>query len=201
MIIAFSQILTAYDRLGYTFDQQGLNLIGIRDNQSDADRDANAFNDRILAAWYDHGRPILLSWPATTDPGRIYRLRPVSKAGTAILTPGQHINLWTLGSHRGAYQALVQNTPCTVYRDTDRDAAISTDKLPTERGFFGINLHRTAESFTPTLVDRWSAGCQVIPDYDDFAMLLALARKAARAGQTALTYTLLTTRDLNTWTH
>ena len=46
-----------------------------------------------------------------------------------------------------------------IYRDGNKDGAI--DKTKTQNGLFGINFHRAGAG---SLVDRWSAGCQVVPD-------------------------------------
>ena len=65
-----------------------------------------------------------------------------------------------------------------------------------EAGHFGINLHRASEGEAPRRVDRWSAGCQVIPNYNDFALVMALCRKQADQGNPEFTYTLLTEEQL-----
>lgn len=190
MTLAFGQILAAMDRNGYRFDEHGINLVGVR-NTLTGERDKDTFNDQLAILFYQERRPILLTMPMTTDPGRAWRVAPITEAGTAILVPGQYPDLWRIGSHRGSHTALVQNAPCEVYRDSTGDAGLDFDELTTERGQFGINLHRTAINHTPKLVDRWSAGCQVIADYDDFSLAMALCRKADRAGQKTFTYTLL----------
>lgn len=187
--LSFGQLRAAFQRNQYVFSEHGLNLVGVR-NTLTGERDKDTFNDTLAVMFYQDGRPILLTMPMTTDPGRAWRVAPLTEAGTAILVPGQYGHLWRIGSHRGSYGALVQNAPCVVYRDTNGDASLDFDELTTERGHFGINLHRTAINHTPTLVDRWSAGCQVIADYDDFSLAMALCRKVHRAGQETFTYTL-----------
>src|SRR5690606_33549955 len=104
-------------------------------------------------------RPMMFSFPCTTDPGIFYRKNPASVNGTAILPAGQHSGLWQVGKHQGKYDALVQRAPVTVIRDRNADAALDfTDQLDT--GMFGINCHRATEQGTSAQVDRWSAGCQ-----------------------------------------
>jgi hypothetical protein len=188
-VVAFGQLRAAFDRSGYRFNERGLNLVGIR-NTLTGQIDKDTFNDQLVLMFYQDRRPCLLTMAMTTDPGRAWRVAPITEAGTAIMVAGQYRELWRIGSHRGRYAALVQNAPCEVYRDRNGDAALDFDELAIERGQFGINLHRTAINHSPQLVDRWSAGCQVVADYDDFSLAMALCRKYERGGQDTFDYTL-----------
>ncbi|MFS1525818.1 hypothetical protein ACL7TT_17180 [Microbulbifer sp. 2304DJ12-6] len=190
----YAQLQTAIDRKGYRFFQQGdfnLNLIGIRS----ADTCANRFNDHLAVAWSFHGTPHCLIFPATTDPGGYWRENPVQVNGTAILVPGQYAGLWQLGLHRGQYRALVQRAPARVYRDNNRDRVLDFDGS-IEGGLFGINCHRASANHTSQQVDRWSAGCQVLANPLDFALLIALCERAAQNWGSQFTYTLLEASDL-----
>ncbi|WKD48339.1 hypothetical protein [Microbulbifer spongiae] len=190
----YAQLQTAIDRKGYRFFQQGdfnLNLIGIRS----ADTRANRFNDHLAVAWRFGGAPHCLVFAATTDPGSYWRQHPVQVNGTAILVPGQYAGLWQLGLHRGQYRALVQRAPARVYRDNNRDRVLDFDGS-IEGGLFGINCHRASASHTSQQVDRWSAGCQVLANPLDFALLMALCERAAPHWGSQFTYTLLEASDL-----
>ena len=156
----------------------------------------NAFDDTLVVVWYQGGRPNLVSMGATTDPGLHWRRHPIVAKGTAILKPGRYVDMWRLGLHRGQYEALVQRGECIVYRDNDRDDELDTEGVREDVGRFGINCHRAAEAYQPDTVDRWSAGCQVIPDSSDFGLLLALCRKHARLHGNRFTYTLIEETDL-----
>jgi hypothetical protein len=167
-----------------------LNLVGIRTD----DQTANSFND-WLTVFYDYaGRWNFFAFSCTTDPGLFYRENPANVRGTAIVVPGQYRGLWKRGKHRGRYKALVQAKPISVWRDADRDARLEPG--PVDEGFFGINLHRSGAARASTQVDKWSAGCQVLQDPDQFAFLMRLCDKQVEThGWESFTYTLLEEKD------
>ena len=81
--------------------------------------------------------------------------------GTAILVPGQHIDKWELGMHRGKHLALCQRGgPVPVYRDSDKDAELDMNDKTIESGYFGINLHHAGLN-DADIIGLYSAGCQV----------------------------------------
>lgn len=171
-----------------------LQIVGIRAMGSDGKPlPDNAFNDRIYVACRDAGGVLRLwSWAATTDPGLYWRQNPGRVEGTAILKAGQHRGAWTLGLHKGERPALVQSAPVTVWRDADRQADLDIGPgIPEQTGSFGINIHRAGAG--STVVDKWSAGCQVFARDADFEEFLALCRKQAAkgAGWARFSYTLL----------
>ena len=196
--LSFGLVRVAMERLGYPFREVGnfnLNLVGIR---AATLRNSNQFDDTLAVLFYQDGRPLMVTLRATTDPGRSYLQNPITEAGTAILKPGHHRGMWSLGLHRGLYPALIQTGETTVLRDRNADSYLDTEDVPQERGHFGINCHRAAESYIPTHVERWSAGCQVVRDSHDFELLLALCRRAASAWGNTFDYTLLNEEQL--WT-
>lgn len=192
--VRYGQLQTAMIRKGYRFFDDGdynLNLIGIRG----ADTAANTFDDALAVAWRFDGVPHCLVFPATTDPGLFWRTHPANVQGTAIVVPGQYPGLWQLGLHQGKYPALVQRGPVAVYRDNDRDQVLDLD-APIDAGLFGINCHRASAHRQSHQVDKWSAGCQVLANPKDFALLMALCERAAESWGPGFTYTLLEESDL-----
>lgn len=168
-----------------------LNLVGIRAN----DVNANTFND-LLCILYDlDGKTVLQMYPITTDPGTYFRKNPVNVNGTAVLVPGHYPSCWQIGFHRGQYQALVQRGEMTVYRDGDRNSDIDVG-AETETGYFGINLHHAAPNGYTMRVDRWSAGCQVFANKQDFDDVMKLARQSAKQYGDRFSYTLLLEDDI-----
>lgn len=193
--VTFEQLRQAVIAKGHLFFSEGdynLNLVGIRNTR---DLHANTFNDLLCAAFYTDGQPHLFAFASTTDPGTYYRENPMNVEGTLILPPGQYPGMWRVGQHQGKYQALAQNKPVTVWRDNNAD-----DRLDgggnTETGYFGINCHRATEDGVSQLVGRWSAGCQVIANSQDFDLLIALVKRAASQWGDSFTYTLIEDRDL-----
>ncbi len=96
----------------------------------------------------------------------------------------QYKDCWALGKHKGLHSALIQVRDVTVYRDFDRDLK-SEEIGKQETGLFGINIHRANDSLISKVVDRWSAGCQVIPDPKAMDFILDKCRDS---GQKFFTY-------------
>jgi len=192
--ISPNTLVDAMRRLAYPvyLGDYNLNLVGVR---CLLDKDSNEFNDVLAVLYTLNGRQHLHCIPFTTDPGEHYRENPINSLGTAVLVPGHYPGCWRVGSHRGQYQALVQCASMTVYRDNDKDAELDTD-VSTESGLFGINLHRAHANLPSDEVNRWSAGCQVVPDPLDFDLLMALARKSVSLYGVYFSYTLLTEDQL-----
>lgn len=165
-----------------------LNIIGIRSSSVVS----NKFDDILhvcyateMGTWNQHIIPI------TTDPGTYFLNNPINKLGTALLKHGQYINAYQLGLHRGKYKALVQRKPVTVYRSKNNSTNIDSKTKHTQTGYFGINIHHASGNGTSEDVNRWSAGCQVIANIDDFKQLIQLAEKHAKRYGNQFTYTLL----------
>lgn len=191
--ITVEMLREACARKGYEFFERGdynLNIIGIRSE----DNESNAFNDVLAIAFKQSGRWILFTFDATTDPGLYYRNNPINAAGTAVLVPDQHRGAFSIGVHKG-YAALTQAKALPVYRDDDLDAEV--DAVGTiDSGWHGINIHRASAHNRSEVVGRWSAGCQVVADPDEFEMLMALCNKSAELYGNRFTYTLLEEKDL-----
>ena len=169
-----------------------LTLVGIRS----IDRDSNEFNDRLAVIYELDRKQVMHVFPMTTDPGVYYRENPMNVTGTAVLKPGHYPSCWAIGAHQGKYQALVQRGDMTVYRDGNHDDAIDMDEVSLQTGLFGINLHRANDKYSSVLVDRWSAGCQVLANPLDFDLLMALVKKSAATYGQRFSYSLLTEDDL-----
>jgi hypothetical protein len=166
-----------------------LNIIGVRSNSKITDK----FDDYIyvcfinaIGSWENH------RFNATTDPGLHFINKPMNSSGTAILKHGQYKGTYQLGMHRGKYKALVQRKPVTVYRSKSKDIH---GNIKTQTGQFGINIHHAKGNGTTEDVDRYSAGCQVIANINDFKKMMDFAEKHAKLYGNSFTYTLI---DYNT---
>jgi hypothetical protein len=59
-----------------------------------------------------------------------------------------------------------------------------------DSGYHGINIHKAGEASTE--VNRWSAGCQVFANEDDFNDFMSICRKqVSERGWRTFTYTLV----------
>lgn len=172
-----AELRAQFNKLGYQFPK--FHIVGIR-SQANA---PNEFDDLIgvvngeRVAWYT----------GTTNPGTHWLKDLMNPKGTALLKPGQYIDSWALGLHKGDYKALVQRKPITVFRDKDMDA-IAEETATTDTGMFGVNIHRANPKWTSKFIDKWSAGCQVLNNPADFKKLIEACEDSKLH---AFTYTLL----------
>lgn len=172
------QLIARFAELHYSWPK--FHLIGTR---SKADK-PNAFDDIFYLV---NGLDIKV-YSGTTNPGVYWQNNfDAKKEGVAVLKPGQYVDKWMLGKHHGEYEAWTQALPVTVYRDADKDGK-SEATANEDTGLFGINIHRANEKWKSTVIDKWSAGCQVFNDPLQYAQFIALSHES---GQKLFTYTLL----------
>ena len=170
-----------------------LNIVGIRSNSTKP----NSFDD-TLNIYYktSDGKWQFHQFAATTDPGTYWLLNPMNPQGTAIVKHGQYINSHRIGMHRGKYLALVQQRPLTIIRDYDRNATLDFMNGKEETGIFGINIHHASVNGTTRTVDKYSAGCQVFANINDFTLFMQLAERHKQLYGNEFTYTLIDERAL-----
>lgn len=168
-----------------------INIIGIRS----ADTTVNTFNDLICVMWKYQGQWTLKQYKATTDPGLYWLNHPMQPTGTAIVCPGQYLNIYHIGLHRGEYEALTQIAPITFYRDNNLDDYLNMDDKTVESAVCGINIHHAGQN--SKIVDKWSAGCQVIASMADWDEFIGICKKSKAEWGNLFSYTLLTENDLS----
>jgi len=166
---------TLYDRLFdyYTKEKyviDGFNIVGLRNVWDD---NIDEWND-LIGYWGtfmgDVRRCVL--FPATTNPGKYYTLKPMNDAGAAIVMPGQYTP-WIIGKHKGKYDALIQRGGTfKVARDADKNGDPRGDNI--EEGYFGINCHHGSNL---KKIGRTGAGCQVIQNISEFRFFLSMVKK------------------------
>jgi hypothetical protein len=174
-----------------------LNIIGIRA----LDAEPKKFDDTLVVFHKFRGLWEIYYYHITTDPSLYYLMNPISASGTAILKEGQYKGTYQLDIHKrgkkGAHLALCQRlAPVTVYRDNDRDDKLNLIASKTQKGMFGINVHRGPLS-SDLNVDNWkfSAGCQVFADQRQFADFLLKCKAGEKVFGNKFTYTLLHQKD------
>lgn len=191
----FSKIFNNLNYAYFTNGEYNLNIIGVRANMDN--RVTNRYDDVIVVEYKENGKLIRKMWDITTEPGSKLMRNPSNSKGTAILVPGQYRGVYKIDLHRGKYKALCQrNGSVKVYRDKDRDNVYDCDVNTIDKGWFGINIHRSNETYTRTTIDGYSAGCQVFNNPKDFAEFMKLVEKSASIYGNKFTYTLITEDDL-----
>jgi hypothetical protein len=164
-----------------------LNIFGVRSMEIVANR----FDDIIGVCYRDAQLEWRIEyWQGTTDTGAYWLRNPMNVDGTAILVPDQYRGAWKLGLHRGKYLALIQAQPVRVYRDDNLDEILDYDAQSVQEGLYGINIHRGSERNVSYLVNKWSAGCQVVANPENFHDLITLCERQKSLYGDSFTYTL-----------
>lgn len=193
------QIEQAVKAKGYVWFENGaynINIVGIR-NGSTNNEVTNKFDDLITVTYKDrNGRWNFREYPATTDPGTHWEQNLLNAKGVAILKEGQYRGSHMIGLHQDTYEALKQKTPLSVYRDKNKDGDFDLLEENIQEGIFGINIHRATKWGTSNEIGRWSAGCQVIANNEDFEEFMSLARKSSQLYGNSFTYTLINSNDI-----
>lgn len=191
----FSKIFNNLNYAYFTNGEYNLNIIGVRADMDN--RVTNRYDDVIVVEYKENGKLVRKIWDITTEPGSKLMRNPSNSKGTAILVPGQYRGVYKIDLHRGKYKALCQrNGSVKVYRDKNRDNVYDCNVNTIDKGWFGINIHRSNETYTRTTIDGYSAGCQVFNNPKDFAEFMKLVEKSASIYGNKFTYTLITEDDL-----
>ena len=183
-----------HDNLNKGYD---VNIIGVRNSKTKG-RVTNAFDDTLTISYKIDGEWQYHEFNCTTDPGSHWVENLLNEKGVAILTHTQYRGSHKLDFHQGRYLALRQKSDVTVYRDNDRDNNYDLNESKTDTGIFGINIHRaTGRSGGKSIrVDKWSAGCQVIADNDDWHTFLGICQSAREIHGNSFSYTLIESKDI-----
>ena len=198
------QIETTVKEKGYKWFEDNsnkgydVNIVGVRNSETKG-RVTNAFDDCLTISYKIDGEWYFHCYKCTTDPGTAYMEDPIlENTGCAILKPGQYRGSHKLRLHQGKYLALGQKKDVTVYRDNNRDDNYDLDESSTTTGLFGINIHRATarKGGKSTRVDKWSAGCQVIADNDDWHEFLDICQAAREIHGNSFSYTLIESKDI-----
>lgn len=182
-----------------------LNIFGVRAK----DQDTNLFDDLICVAFFTEAGWYTCAFPATVDPGTTFLGKVMGNTfGTAILPistiPGVGQYRFRLGHHRGSYPALVQGNEFTIVRDADQNGvSLSPEEIEkllkegrTDKGWFGINIHRATPHGVSVEVGNWSAGCQVIQSSFDWEKFIRIVMHSSKIFGDLFSYTLFAEEDI-----
>ena len=197
------QIETTVKEKGYKWFEDNsnkgydVNIIGVRNSKTKG-RVTNAFDDCLTISYKIDGEWQFHCFPCTTDPGTHWVENILNDRGVAILKPGQYRGSHKLRLHQGKYLALGQKKPMKIYRDANLDGKYDLIEESVREELIGINIHRATgrSGGKSTRVDKWSAGCQVIADNDDWHEFLDICQTAREIHGNSFSYTLLESKDI-----
>ena len=182
---------------GYAWFTKGnynLNIVGIRSNNNN--KVTNQYDDILVVDYNTGNGHKRVCYTITTEPGKYYMHNLGNPKGTAILVPGQYRGCWQIGLHRGKYKALCQKKEVKVYRDNNKNLIYDINPETIDNGIFGINIHRSNESWTRNTIDKYSAGCQVFNNPVEFNAFIRLCEKQKELYGNSFTYTLICEEDM-----
>lgn len=193
MIQEVKKLAKEYGHVIYD-DPFKLNIWGFRANNNVP----NTFDDEIHVflnvQTKEKPKWLYMVFKATTDPGTFWLKNPMRPQGTAILNPGQYVDVYAIDLHQGKYKALCQrNGNVKVTRDYNRDSILDFNNGRVENGT-GINIHRARQSGTTYDVDKYSAGCQVFQKGFEFDFFMRLCELHRQHHGNKFTYTLVDKR-------
>lgn len=177
----YDDIKQLYEKHGYPFytSPYDLNLFGIRAESMTVDE----FNDTLGVAYTDmFDAGVLLLHKGTTKPGLYWLKNKLGSVnGTFILKPGHYRKCWTLGHHKGQYEALVQSEFARFegWRDDNSDGKLDYSG-PIYTDVQGLNMHTESLINDTEKVGAYSAGCQVRQFDREHFMVIELAKMQAR---------------------
>lgn len=172
-----------------------LNIWGFRSKNEEP----NKFDDE-LHVFFNTSKTRIAKWAyfvfkCTTDPGTYWLRNPMHPQGTAMLAPGQYVETYAIGLHRGKYYALIQALGnVKVVRDYDRNAILDFYNGRYDVGRFGINIHRAKKTGITYEVENHSAGCQVFQKAEEFEFFMKLCKAHRKLHGNKFTYTLIDQR-------
>ena len=175
-----------------------VNIIGIRNDETKG-RVTNAFDDLMTISYKnEEGEWQYHEFNCTTDPGTHWVENILNDRGVAILKPGQYRGSHKLRLHQGKYLALGQKKHMKIYRDANLDGQYDLIEESVKDELIGINIHRATSRAgnKSSRVDKWSAGCQVIADNDDWHEFLDICQAAREIHGNSFSYTLLNSNDI-----
>ena len=197
------QIETTVKAKGYKWFEDNsnkgydVNIVGVRNSETKG-RVTNVFDDCITISYKLEGEWHFHCYKCTTDPGTAYMENILNDRGVAILKPGQYRGSHKLRLHQGKYLALGQKKPMSIYRDANLDGKYDLIEESVREELVGINIHRATSRAggKSSRIDKWSAGCQVIADNDDWHEFLDICQAAREIHGNSFSYTLLESKDI-----
>ena len=197
------QIETSVKAKGYKWFEDNndkgydVNIVGVRNDETNG-RVTNAFDDCMTISYKVEGEWKFRCFPCTTDPGTHWVENILNDRGVAILKPGQYRGSHKLRLHQGKYLALGQKKHMKIYRDANLDGQYDLIEESVKDELIGINIHRATSRAggKSSRVDKWSAGCQVIADNDDWHEFLDICQAAREIHGNSFSYTLLNSNDI-----
>lgn len=193
--------------LNYKWFEDRPNIIGIRTKLIVPD----VFNDLLAISYKDGSQELLKVYSITTEPGVFYQKNLLNLNGCAVVEPGQWIDAYSIGFHKGydgtrinpntqqpypAHRALVLTGHIRVKRDKDKNGIAGDSGIVVDGDGTGCDIHGAMRSSLTKTVGPWSAGCNVFAAWRDKEEFIDICEKYRQATKNKFTYTLIKEENL-----
>ena len=197
-LVSFHDFLRGlYLSHGAVWDE--VNIFGLRDT---SDMSRSVWNDFIGIATL--GKVFL--YRGTCDPSAYWTSvggAATDKKGVAHICLGWYPRAYQVGYHGVSspsfkHEALLQVGKVKIWRDGNNNFR-QDDSDIIQEGWFGCNIHRASAVGKEATIGRYSAGCQVVQDPDDFKEFMAVIKASApylRGRRHAFGYLLMSIREV-----
>lgn len=177
------------------YDQQNiLNIVAMRKDTSIV---SNKFDERLFVFYKNtKNKWVILDYQVTTTPG----FRPktnILPEKVAILALGQYIDQYKLGFHQNKRDHKCLKFSTNVVHRNDKKDKYNFFSI-TEKGSFGINIHRSSKNGSSENIYNWSQGCQVFKNSNQFDQFIKLCDQQDKIKKT-FTYTLIRKGDFDSF--
>lgn len=209
MNINSSTLKNTITSLNYKWFEDRPNIIAIRTKLLVPD----TFNDLICISYKEGSEEKLKIYAITTEPGVFYQKTLLNSEGCAVVEPGQWIDAYSLGFHKGydgtkinpnvkppapypAHRALVLTGHIMIKRDKDLDGIAGNSGKVMSGDGTGCNIHGAIRTDVTKKIGPWSAGCQVFAAWKDKEEFLDVCEKYKAHVKNKFTYTLVLEEQL-----
>jgi hypothetical protein len=164
MQVTIDSLKKTVAKKGYKWFDNKPHIIAIRTNLQIPD----VFNDPIFLVYKD----VILSAICTTEPGVTYQKKLLNPKGCWVMMPAQMEDAYALGLHQGKEDHKCLRSVGKIFglREDDKDGVLFNDKdavaIWVDGTMVGANIHGAVKKLITKLVGPWSAGCQVISEWE-----------------------------------
>jgi hypothetical protein len=207
MNITIDLLKKTIKKLNYTWYEDRPNIIGIRTKLDIPD----VFNDLLAVVYKEAGVETMKVFCITADPGVFYQKNILNSQGCAIIEPGQWVNAYSIGFHKGydgtkmnpktntpypAHRALILTGHIMIKRDADKNGIAGDSGVVMKGDGTGCNIHGAMRSDITRAIGPWSAGCQVFAAWKEKETFIDICEKYRNLVHNKFTYTLVKEEQL-----
>ena len=207
MNITISSLKNTVEKLNYKWFEDRPNIIGVRTKLEVPD----VFNDLLAVVYKEDNIEKMKVFCITTEPGVFYQKDLLNSQGCAIVEPGQWLDAYSIGFHKGydgtkinpktqtpypSHRALLLTGHIMIKRDADKDGTAGNSGVVVKGDGTGCNIHGAMRADVTRTIGPWSAGCQVFAAWKEKETFMDICEKYRNLVHNKFTYTLIKEEQL-----